>query len=488
MVSVRLVSILGYLLSRHSAIVAPETLARQSIRSAGNFLSSNALSRSEYAYGLMLDAGSSGTRLHMFRWTFNQQGDLAELMPRAEDSDRFTSALMLASFAENPAAAGPAMMKIVDPAIPYIPDLARNGTSLFVKATAGMRLLETSKAQAILDEVRGYLSNKQNCPFRFVSADIISGEEESIFTYVSTNYYLQRLSPKDTVGAIEMGGASMQVVFNPTTDVRDNEFQFYMKGIRHTVYAKSYIRFGADEAVTRFFERVASDRSDVTSPCHNSGFKETASIAGRNVTFTGAANVTRCIELVRKLLGLDVECLMPPCALRGSYMAKLNGSFYALAGFFYTVFGLGLIGWDEAKVLTLSGIATARDTFCAKDLEDAIRDTKSPAKFVRRYCFLAVYLVETLAALGFEASDTSVTYSRKISNYSLGWTTGAILYETQLMPLDIHAGIGRQTMCGDTDAVAQPPNLHGQACSYKVGRNVVLAMMIMWLRHLSQAV
>lgn len=405
-------------------------------------------------FGLMIDAGSSGTRVRMFRWTLRSKVDLVEVVPLDGEEDLFQVHPGLSAYADDPEAALPPLAGILKEAQRYVPKAVWDESLLFLKATAGMRLLERQKADRLMDVVRKFLSDADNCPFKFVSAEILSGEEEAIFSYITTNYNLGSLAtPDKTAGTLEMGGASMQVVFKPSVDIQDHEFQFYLTGGRQSVYAKSYLRFGVDRALERsiaFLAKQSLGTADVESPCHNRGFKDVLMLpSGVNRSFVGTGNSSACAEVVRKVMGLDIECLLPPCAIFGSYMAPASGDFYAIAGFFYTANGLGLVGWKDTKALTSEDIGEATEKWCAKDLQTAVSESGKPMKYAKLYCFMGTYVQQSLLVYGFSREyESSVIFSRKLGGINLGWPAGAMLYETQLMPLTLKATEGVRNLCG----------------------------------------
>merc|ERR550525_1174141 len=86
-----------------------------------------------------------------------------------------------------------------------------------------------------------------------MGSEVLGGEEEAVFAWISMNFILEAIFEgyKKTSGILDMGGASMQVAFNPGQDIMSNEFSFYVNRKRMSVYAKSYIQFGLSTAVTR---------------------------------------------------------------------------------------------------------------------------------------------------------------------------------------------------------------------------------------------
>jgi len=393
--------------------------------------------------------------------------DLSEISPLEGEEDDFEVKPGLDSYGDEPSAALPALAAMLKASQRYIPKAVWSESLLFLKATAGMRLMERKKAETVMTVVKKFLSNEDNNPYKFVSAEIISGEEEAIFSYLTTNYNVGSLAtPSKTVGAMEIGGASMQVVFKPEDDIQDNEFQFYLNGDRQSVYAKSYLRFGIDEVLKRMMAglvRRSPDKVDVESPCHNPGLKEEFELdGGKKHSFVGTGNATACAEAVRSVMGLDIECLVSPCAIFGAYMPPVQGNFYAFAGMFYAAHGLGLVGWKDAKVLTPDQIADATASFCPKDLAYAQKESGQPMKYAKTFCFMGTYVHQILLAFGFQDSQASVTFTRKQKGSNLDWATGGMLYESHLMPLSLKSeGESVRGLCGTPALFGKPPSTKG---------------------------
>ena len=76
---------------------------------------------------------------------------------------------------------------------PHLPTSRAASALLYVKATAGLRLLPVLQAELLLAAVGRSLSNRTHCPFSFVEARVISGEEEALFGWLSANALLGRL-------------------------------------------------------------------------------------------------------------------------------------------------------------------------------------------------------------------------------------------------------------------------------------------------------
>jgi len=387
-------------------------------------------------YSLIIDAGSSGSRLRLFHAT--PDGPVA-LRPSPTDESRFETEPGLSSFVGWPEGAGPSLKGLLDVAKAYIPPLARPTSKLWVKATAGMRRLPPRDAERIFQAVEAYLREPGNCPFELVSPSILPGEQEAVFGYLGINSLLGT-GERDSVGMLDMGGASMQVAFKPDSDVLDGEFDFYAGEHRESIYARSFIQFGLDTALHRAHEFAASslapgDRT-LPFPCYLRGYSEELTIGGRRLNVTGTGDSDACGRLTHSLLHHEYECLLPPCAFMGVHMPRVEPGkkFYALSNFFYVPNGLGILGWNEERAVRPADIAAATDTFCARTMNEARAGSDSPMKYLRRFCFGGHYVLNVLQAMGFSDDSESVTCLRKLQNDYVDWTYGAALYETLDMP------------------------------------------------------
>ena len=111
-------------------------------------------------YALVLDAGSSGSRLRIFAWDepsfIREQGQSTPHLRHQAECLRKRPGL--SAFARNPAGAAKQVADLVACAKKLVPDDARSKAPLYVKATAGLRLVRDEQAEAVLEAVRSELS------------------------------------------------------------------------------------------------------------------------------------------------------------------------------------------------------------------------------------------------------------------------------------------------------------------------------------------
>lgn len=127
----------------------------------------------------MIDAGSTGSRVHVYR--FNNCGETPEL----ENEDFKMIQPGLSSFKEKAEEAAMSLDVLMDVAVASVPEKLRGCSPVAVKATAGLRLLGPEKSQKILDAVRTRLETKY--PFPVVAGsgiEIMEGKDEGISSEV----------------------------------------------------------------------------------------------------------------------------------------------------------------------------------------------------------------------------------------------------------------------------------------------------------------
>ena len=144
-------------------------------------------------YALVIDAGSSGSRIHVYKYSWNQNDDRS--FPTIELPDKkFKITPGLSSFASKPQVyhsrkdffllfdrvkqdAGDSLKGLITFAEENVPEEYRNSTLLALSATAGLRMVSEEAKNQILDSCFSWLS--KNSPFivRRDLISVISGEE-----------------------------------------------------------------------------------------------------------------------------------------------------------------------------------------------------------------------------------------------------------------------------------------------------------------------
>lgn len=194
-------------------------------------------------YILVIDAGSSGTRINAFVGDWVGEGGFRqgrrespgsrglpsmEQIPASAASNKIPYRQIetrrayqrvetepgLASFLSNTGDInGKALEPLLQWARAVVPKSRWKKTPVLLLATAGMRRLSIVDQRHILEECRNVLA-QSGFWFERDFARVIRGEDEGIFGWVSLNAQAKSLGSKDTIGALDLGGSSLEVTFD----------------------------------------------------------------------------------------------------------------------------------------------------------------------------------------------------------------------------------------------------------------------------------
>uniref|UniRef100_A0A8C0UWX4 nucleoside diphosphate phosphatase n=1 Tax=Cyanistes caeruleus TaxID=156563 RepID=A0A8C0UWX4_CYACU len=133
-------------------------------------------------YGIMFDAGSTGTRIHIFK--FAQQ---SRETPRLTHETFKALKPGLSAYADDVEKSGQGIKELLEVAKKEVPMELWKFTPLVLKATAGLRLLPGEKAQKLLEKVKEIF---QASPFfvRDNCVSIMNGTDEGISAWITINF------------------------------------------------------------------------------------------------------------------------------------------------------------------------------------------------------------------------------------------------------------------------------------------------------------
>ena len=219
----------------------------------------------------MIDAGSTGSRIHVYR--FNNCGPTPELEDEVfKMTEKKKGGSGLSAYKDDPEAAAKSLDVLMDVAVEAVPDEYKSCTPVAVKATAGLRMLGKEKSEKILEAVRHRLETVY--PFPVVSrekggVEIMDGKDEGVYAWITTNYLLGKIGgPKQesTAAVFDLGGGSTQIVFEPKFDGSsgalekmhdgDHKYSLNFGGQDYELYQHSHLGYGlmaAREAIQRTF-------------------------------------------------------------------------------------------------------------------------------------------------------------------------------------------------------------------------------------------
>eukprot|EP00581_Thalassiosira_minuscula_P004796 CAMPEP_0183737372 /NCGR_PEP_ID=MMETSP0737-20130205/51741_1 /TAXON_ID=385413 /ORGANISM="Thalassiosira miniscula, Strain CCMP1093" /LENGTH=689 /DNA_ID=CAMNT_0025971627 /DNA_START=144 /DNA_END=2213 /DNA_ORIENTATION=- len=245
-------------------------------------------------HAMMIDAGSTGSRMHVYEFeprVLADKWDVAAAVSGKKLSfpgtnTRWTERLRpgISEFAniEDDHEMEVAIAKYLKPLIAFAKSVLHAKESefstfpIFLKATAGLRTVPSKNRQRVISTVRKLFANSTYCPFwdETERVRVISGEEEAVYGWAGVNFLLGNLMKNSegvgeaygdgaiqTYGALDMGGASAQISFyQPEGDVMSGLFKLQVGQGKHwNVYAHSHLMFGINMAETRRKARLVKD-------------------------------------------------------------------------------------------------------------------------------------------------------------------------------------------------------------------------------------
>lgn len=234
-------------------------------------LSSSADPNSPQIYGIVIDAGSTGTRILAFEFakTINNKLLLKRELWKQEKPG-------LSSL--TPQEAAQQLTKLLGHAEKFIPEESWKETPLKLKATAGFRLLEPTKSAEIFIAIRRVL-RASNFSTASNYAEIIDGSEEGMNAWFAINYLRNSLDSANKIATLDLGGASTQVAFEIAGQIPDNlrTSTVNVKNFDSDIqlYVNSYLKLGL-MAVRHAIITKSAEQSgeDVLSDCINSEFPQ----------------------------------------------------------------------------------------------------------------------------------------------------------------------------------------------------------------------
>lgn len=376
---------------------------------------------SKIFYAVMFDAGSTGTRIHVY--TFIQTE--SEKMPIL-DNEMFQSIKPgLSAYADSPDMAGHTVRMLLKVAKRTVPRVEWKRTPVVLKATAGLRLLHAHKAQGLLDQVQLVFDES---PFLVPdnSVSIMDGTNEGILAWITVNFLTGHLyaQTKKTVGILDLGGGSTQITFLPklrktieSVPVADYVAKFNIFNSTFELYTYSYLGNGLMAARLAALGALGAEGLEwqvFKSSCLPKKFRDEWSFGG--VTYQvsgdpdGHTGYKLCYQEVLKVVkGI----------IHQPYELQDNNVFYAFSYYFDRAVDAGLIDGDQGGRLEVRDFKKR-----AKEICNTMTKTPPSLPFL---CMDMTYITCLLKdGFGFK-ENTVLQLTKKVNNVEASWALGATL-------------------------------------------------------------
>ncbi|XP_028996492.1 ectonucleoside triphosphate diphosphohydrolase 5-like isoform X1 [Betta splendens] len=372
-------------------------------------------------YAVMFDAGSTGTRIHVY--TFIQS--LSEELPVLDNEMFHSTKPGLSAYADSPEMAGHTVRMLLKVAKKTVPRLEWKRTPVILRATAGLRLLEAEKAQALLDQVQHVFDES---PFLVPdnSVSIMNGTNEGILAWISVNFLTGHLNAQTqkTVGILDLGGGSTQITFLPklrktieSVPVSDYVAKFGILNSTFQLYTYSYLGNGLMAARLATLGALGAEGLQwqvFKSSCLPKKFRDEWSFGGLTYHVSGDPDGYSGYKLCyQEVLKVVKGIIHQPFELEDSNV------FYAFSYYFDRAVEAGLIDGVQGGMLEVRDFKKRAKEVCNK---------MSKYLLISPFLCMDMTYITCLLKDGFGFKERTVLQlTKKVNNVEASWALGATL-------------------------------------------------------------
>lgn len=339
-------------------------------------------------YAVIFDAGSTGTRVHVYSYV-PTEGSLPAI--RAEPGGNMKVKPGLSAFDQSPAAAGDSIKPLVKLAAEIVPRVEHACTLVMLRATAGMRLLPKRRAQWIYDSVMAAISVGSGFRPQPKHFGTLSGVDEGVFGWLSVNQLLSHdpsrsaPPPFGSVGALDLGGGSTQITM-AVTEGSSSVATVPLPGrsSAQSVFTHSHLGFGNKQVLGALSPAEAAacltrGATALWEPGNNSLHR-----GGGGRELEGTGSFRRCEEGVRRVLASFEP--------HGQPRPRAGSRFVAMSLFFYSIHFARLANHLGAGPTVSPGALLAAAKGLCAEPDNSLRrmvgkDPLTPDDAIRWRCF-----------------------------------------------------------------------------------------------------
>ncbi|CAN6811614.1 unnamed protein product [Brassica oleracea] len=286
-------------------------------------------------YAVIFDAGSSGSRVHVYCFDRN-----LDLLPLGNELELFVQLKPgLSAYPTDPRQAANSLVSLLDKAEASVPRELRPKTPVRVGATAGLRTLGHEASENILQAVvKELLRDRSMLKTEANAVTVLDGTQEGAYQWVTINYLLRNLGKpySDTVGVVDLGGGSVQMAYaiseedaatapKPLEGEDSYVREMYLKGRKYFLYVHSYLHYGLLAARAEIL-KVSEDSNN---PCIVAGYDGTYKYGGdgfKAAAVQSGASLNECRRLTVNALKVnDTLCTHMKCTFGGVWNGGRGG-------------------------------------------------------------------------------------------------------------------------------------------------------------------
>jgi guanosine-diphosphatase len=253
---------------------------------------------------------------------------------------------------------------------------------------------------------------------------------------------------RSTAAVFDLGGASTQIVFEPTFSMPtshiapgDHEYVLTFAGHTYTLYQHSHLGYGLMEARKAIHQHVyhsipfSSANTDIVNPCLPPGMDLLVDLSETRAHMVGPTSPSplQCRAIAETILNKAAHCALVPCSFNGVHQPKLTEVFpstnevYLFSYFYERTQPLGVptsFSLHELRHLTQQ-VCSGPDAW---DSFDAIAGAKEELKEIGPQWCLDLNFMDALLVTGYEFNlERGVKTVKKVNGNEVGWCLGASL-------------------------------------------------------------
>lgn len=397
-----------------------------------------------YKYGIVIDSGSSGSRIQIYRWedpkAAKNSGSTADLAspPKIVQEDGWSYKISpgISTFGEKTLKIWKDhYLRLIKFALTVVPPEKVAETPIYVLSTAGMRLLPEQQRQAVLKETCRVLQKNTNflLPDCAEHVQVIDGGTEGIYGWLALNYLMGQFNNYDgsdavheSIGFMDMGGASTQIAFVPSSpeEIKKHDEDLLKVVVRNVngqlqmwrVFVETWLGFGANQARSRYLKNLiqltaglnpSSSKRTVFDPCMpKDALVKGFEFEGKKYNIKGSGNYESCLRDIYPLLMKHLKCIDEPCLFNGIHAPKMNfekDKFVGVSEYWYTANDIFHSGGEY----NFHSFNEKVKEFCESLWKDVLKNSKDgkysklPENFLYDACFKASWVINVLHE-GFE--------------------------------------------------------------------------------------
>nr|XP_061811450.1 ectonucleoside triphosphate diphosphohydrolase 4-like [Nerophis lumbriciformis] len=444
-------------------------------------------------YGLVVDCGSSGSRVYVYCWP-RHNGDPHELLNIRQMRDQNRKSVVMkikpgiSKLAQTPEKASDYIYPLLSFAAEHIPKNKHIETPLYILCTAGMRILPQSQQEAILEDLRTDIPVHFNFLFSDSHVEVISGKQEGVYAWIGINFVLgkfnhahndgeavvevnvpggdqqEALVRKRTAGVLDMGGVSTQIAFEvpKTEEVAKNllaEFNLGCDAHRtdhvYRVYVATFLGYGGNAARQSYEESIIKRtatrnklfgqhigemaESPLLDPCLPKDLLDQIGAPEQKLHVLGTGDFDQCRRVLQPFLNRTNET---QTSLSGIFQPAIdynNSQFYGFSEFYYCTEDVLRMGGDY----NASKYAQAAKGYCATQwktlrerFDSGLYASHADLHRLQYQCFKSAWMYEVLhTGFSFPSDYKNLKTAFLVYDKEVQWTLGAILFRTRFLPL-----------------------------------------------------